>query len=93
MNKYDSYKFGISALLKNKWTILSGEFIEKLGIKIIQEDKNSEKSKSGKLKLESYLINKQKPITRYGEDACVIDYVWSQVRGKHGFRTYDYEVN
>lgn len=26
-----------------------------------------------------------------GKDSCVIDYVWSQVRAKRGFKTYHYE--
>lgn len=27
----------------------------------------------------------------YGKDTCVVDYVWNQVRGKKGSRTYDYD--
>ena len=46
--------------------------------------------KMGSLKLESYLLSKQRPIKRYGEQSCVIDFIWDQVRGKPGFKTYDY---
>ena len=45
----------------------------------------------GKLKLESYLLNKQRPITRHGENTCVVDYVWDQVRGKPGFKSCTYD--
>ena len=47
--------------------------------------------KMGKIKLESYLLNKQRPIKRHGTDTCVVDYVWDQVRGQRGFKTYIYE--
>ena len=49
------------------------------------------KHKMGKLKLESYLLNKQKPIIQYGQNTCVVDYVWNQVRGKRGFKKYTYD--
>ena len=45
----------------------------------------------GGLKLESYLLSKQRPIKSYGKNTCVLDYVWDQVRGKKGFKSYDYE--
>ena len=45
----------------------------------------------GSLKLESYLLNKQRPIKKHGVNTCVVDYVWDQVRGKYGFKTYTYE--
>ena len=45
----------------------------------------------GKLKLESYLLNKQRLIKSHGVNTCVIDYVWDQVRGQRGFKTYTYE--
>ena len=45
----------------------------------------------GKLKLESYLLNKQRPVKRQGTDTCVLDYVWDQVRGKHGLKKYNYD--
>ena len=44
----------------------------------------------GQLKLESYLLNKQRPIKSHGVNACVVDYVWDQVMDQHGFKTYDY---
>ena len=45
----------------------------------------------GKLKLESYFLSKQRPVKSRGDDMCVIDYVWDQVKGHKGFKTYDYE--
>lgn len=48
-------------------------------------------SKMGSLKLESHLLNKQQPIKSHGLNTCVVDYVWHQIRGKHGFKTYTYE--
>ena len=34
----------------------------------------------GSLKLESYFLSKQKPITKYGEKTCVLDFIWNQVQ-------------
>ena len=45
----------------------------------------------GKLKLESYLLNKQRPIKSHGVNTCVVDYVWDQVRGQRGFKSYTYD--
>ena len=79
-------------LLKNKFTVLSQEVISGIGCKIIKLTKKQFKHhKMGKLKLESYLFNKQRPIKSHGVNTCVIDYVWDQVQGKRGFKTYDYD--
>lgn len=92
ISRQDTYKFEMYTLLKKKFTILSIETIKAIGCKIIKLNKKySKKVKMGQLKLESYLLNKQKPITKYGENTCVIDYVWNQVRGKRGFKTYTYD--
>ena len=79
-------------LLKENFSILSGQHISKIGAKIIQLNKKYFKHhKMGKLKLESYLLNKQRPIKSHGVNTCVIDYVWDQVRGRRDFKTYTYE--
>lgn len=40
----------------------------------------------GRLKLESDLVNSNNKQVK----THVIDYVWDQVKGKRGFKTYDY---
>lgn len=45
----------------------------------------------GKLK-QSYLLSKQKPIKQHGENLCVYDYVWSQVKNKGGFKKYAFDT-
>ena len=88
----DTYKIAMYTLVRSEFSILSGEYIVGIGCKIIQLVKNEFKySKMGSLKLESYLLNKQRPIKSHDVNTCVVDYVWDQVRGKHGFKTYTYE--
>ena len=71
---------------------MSGEYINAIGCKLIKLDKKQFKHhKMGKLRLESYLLNKQRPIKSHGANTCVIDYVWDQIRGSRGFKTYTYE--
>ena len=92
LSKLDIYKFAMYTLLKNKFAILSQEVISGIGCEIIKLTKKQFKNrKMGKLKLESYLLNKQRPITRHGENTCVVDYVWDQVRGQPGFKSYTYD--
>ena len=92
LGKLDIYKFAMYTLLENKFSILSGEFITGIGCEIIKLTKTKfKKHTMGKLKLESYLLNKQRPIQSHGENTCVVDYVWDQVRGKRGFKTYTYD--
>ena len=92
MSKRDGYKFALYTLMNKKITFLSGEYVTKIGFDITRlNKKRPRKHKLGKLKLESYLLNKQCPITRHGENTCVVDYVWDQVRGKRGFKSYTYE--
>ena len=46
--------------------------------------------KMGAFKLESFFLDKQRPIKSRGENTCVLDYIWDQCRGKRGFKhTYD----
>ena len=83
----DTYKFAMYTLLKQGFNILSRESIVAIGCKIIKYNKKQFKHhKMGKLKLKSYLLNKQRTITSHGANTCVIDYVWDQVRGVKGFK-------
>lgn len=76
LNTRDTYKFALYTLLTNI-IFLSGVYIIKIGAKIIQLNKKHFKHhKMGGLKLESYLLNKQRPIKSHGVNTCVIDYVW-----------------
>ena len=87
----DKYKFALYTLLETNFTFLSGEHITKIGARIIKLNKKHFKHhKMGKLKLESYLLNKQRPIKSHGVNTCVIDYVWYQVTGQRGFKRYTY---
>ena len=92
LSRLDIYKFAMYTLLKNKFTMLSQEVISGIGCTIIKLTKKQFKHhKMGKLKLESYLLNKQRPIKSHGVNTCVVDYVWDQVRGQRGFKTYTYD--
>ena len=85
------YKFMIYTLLKNKFNALSGEYISKIGAEIVNYYKKKFiKHKMGAVKLESYLLRKQ-DVKSYGKNSCVVDYVWSQVKIKMGFKSYDYD--
>ena len=86
------YKYMAYTLLKNNLTILSAEEIKSIGCQIITRNvKFFMEHNMGKLKLDSYFLSKQKPVKSYGKNTCVIDYVWDQVKGKHGFNNYNYE--
>ena len=92
MSKRDGYKFALYVLMNKNITFLSGESVTQIGFDITRlNNKRPQKHKLGKLKLESYLLNKQRPITRHGKNTCVVDYVWDQVRGHRGFKSYTYD--
>ena len=92
MSKRDGYKFALYVLMNKNITFLSGESVTQIGFDITRlNKKRPQKHKLGKLELESYLLNKQRPITRHGKNTCVVDYVWDQVRGQRGFKSYTYE--
>ena len=42
--------------------------------------------KMGAFKLESFFLDKQRPIKSRGENTCVLDYIWDQCRGKRGYQ-------
>ena len=88
----DMNKFMVYTLLENNFTLLSAQEIVKIGCKIITYNKQFFMHHfMGALKLDSYLLSKQRQIKSYGKNTCALDYVWDQVRGKKGFKTYDYE--
>lgn len=45
----------------------------------------------GALRLESYSLRDQKKIKSYGDNTRVFYYVWNQVKGKRGFKSYNYK--
>ena len=70
------YKFMVHTLLKNNFTLLSAEEIKSIGCQIITQNvKFFMKHNMGKIKLESYLLCKQRPVKSYGVNTCVIDYI------------------
>ena len=92
LDRYDMYKFMVYAILKNHFTLLSAEEIKSIGCQIITRNvKFFMKHNMGKLKPDSYFLSKQRPVKSHGDNMCVIDYVWDQVKGKRGFTNYDYD--
>ena len=89
LTKEDNYKFAMYILIKKGFEQQSGDCISHIGANIKLDKKNIMDHKVGCLKLESYLLSKQRP--RHGEESCVLDFIWDQVRGKPGFKTYDYK--
>ena len=88
----DMYKLFIYLLLKQGFTILSTQTIEEVGADIITHKKSFfKKHKMGRFKLESYFLDNKKRFKVRTSETCVIDCIWSQVRGKPGFKTYDYD--
>ena len=72
----DMYKFMVYTLLQNNFILLSAQTITAIGCKIITHNKQFFKDhKVAALKLESFFLNKS-----YGENTCVLDYVWNQCR-------------
>lgn len=63
MSKQDIYKFAMYTLLSKDFNLLSGQYISAIGCRIMKLDKKDFKNHiMGTLKLESYLLNKQRPI-------------------------------
>ena len=92
LTKSDMSKLFIYLLLKNGFSILSTQTIEEVGVNIITHKKSFFKHhKMGRFKLESFFLDNKNKIRVRGSDTCVIDYIWSQVWGKRGFKTYTYE--
>ena len=91
LSKNYIYKFAMYTLFNKGFTLLSAQRIVGIGCRIIKLNKKKFiNQKMGSLKLVSYLLNKQRGVKRHGDNLCVLDFVWDQVRGQHGFKTYDY---
>ncbi|XP_068692731.1 uncharacterized protein [Montipora foliosa] len=88
----DMYKFFMYKLLTSNFTLLSADVITEIGGRVITYNPQffAHHFMAG-LKLESYLLSGQRKPKSYGSNSCVLDYVWDQVRGKRGFKTYDYD--
>ena len=92
LTKSDMYKLFIYILLTNGFSILSTQTIEKVGAKIITHKKSFFKDhKMGRLKLESFFLDNRKKLKVRDDYTCVIDYIWSEIKGKHGFKKYTYD--
>ena len=79
-------------LLTNCFNILSTQTIEEVGATIITHKKSYFKHhKIGRLKLESFFLDNKNKIKVRGPDTCFLDYIWYEVKGKRGFKTYTYE--
>ena len=86
------YKLFIYLLLNNGFSILSTQTVEEIGASVIHHKKSYFKHhKMGRFKLESYFLDNKNKFKVRRSDTCVIDYIWSQFRGKRGFKTYDYD--
>ena len=92
LDKDDIYKFMIYTALRNNFTLLSAEYITAVGGRIIVYDKQFFKEHDmGKPFLETQVLSGQKTIRQTGENTCVIDYIWSQCRGRRGFKMYTFD--
>ena len=92
LTKSDMYKLFIYILLTNGFSILSTQTIEEVGAKIITHKKSFFKDhKMGRLKLESFFLDNRKKLKVLDDYTCVIDYIWSEIKGKHGFKKYTYD--
>lgn len=92
LSSSDMYKLFIYLLLKQGFSILSTQTIEEVGADIITHKKSFfKKHKMGRFKLESYFLDNKKRFKLKTSETCVIDYIWSQIRGKPGIKTYDYD--
>ena len=45
----------------------------------------------GRLKLESFFLDDKNKLKVRGDATCVLDYIWHEVKGKRGFKTYTYQ--
>ena len=92
LNTDDKYLFALYTLLTSNIYLLSGEYISALGFDIMKLDKrNVIHHKMGRLRLENYLLEHQRPIKSHGKNLCVIDYIWDAIKNKRGFRRYTFD--
>ena len=88
LTERNMYKLFIYLLLENGFSILSAQTIEEVGATIITHKKRFFKHhKMGRFKLESFFLDNKNKFRVRDSDTCVIDYIWSQVKGQRGFKT------
>ena len=92
LDKNDMYKFMMYTLLVNNFTTLSGQVISKVGAKVLTHNKQyfAQHFMEG-VKLENHLLSKHRKIKSHGNTTCVQDFIWDQVKGQRGFKTYTYK--
>ena len=92
LSKSDMYKFLMYTLLQNKFTVLSTETITEIGATITTHNEQFFKDhKVGALKLNTFFLDKHFQIKQWGENTCMVDFVWHNCKGKKGFQKYTYK--
>ena len=88
----DMYKVFMLVLLTNNFNLQSGQMIAKIGAKVMTYNKQFlMRHHMLGVKLESHLLSKYGKIKSRGNNCCVPDFIWDQVKGKPGFKSYTYE--
>ena len=88
----DMYKFIVYTQLINNFSLQSGQRITKIGAKVLTFKKRLLKQMPMmRVQLCSRLLSKYGKVKSRGLITCVIDFIWDQVKGKPGFRSYTYE--
>ena len=92
LDRHDMYKFIMYTLLVNNFSLQSAQVITKIGAKVLTHKKQffREHFMEG-VKLDSHLLSKHRKIKTHGTNTCVEDFIWDQVKGKPGFRSYTFE--
>lgn len=92
MTVEDMYKFMVYILFENGYTIQSTERLEEVGATVIHHKRSFFKDhKMGRIKLESYFLDNKNKIKVHGTDSCVLEYIWHEIKGRRGFKTYTYD--
>ena len=92
LSKPVMYKCLMYTLLKNNFTVLSTETITDIGATINTHNEQFFKDHdAGKLKLNTFFLDKQFQIKQRGDNTCMIDFVWHNCKGKKGFQKYTYQ--
>ena len=91
-DKDEMYKVFMLVLLTNNFNLQSGQMITKLGAKVMTYEKQFlMRHHMMEVKLESHLLAKLGKIKSRGNNCCVPDFIWDQVKGRRGFKSYTYE--
>ena len=92
LSKPDMYKFLMSTLPQNNFTVLSTETIAEIGATITTHNEQFFKDHvAGALKLNTFFLDKQFQIKQRGDNTCMVDFVWHNCKGKKGFQKYTYQ--